>query len=172
MPNPTNKAVKPVAGKYLLHIYRLLKYQASQDAKRTLFATEDSEKIANDVEETTTKDGTEVTPAGGKVTLSSSGLLPSDDSQIKEFKNACKKGELVESWVVNTAITNDEGKHPATYYQGYFTSFESGGSAEGFAEVSTEYSARGTGVDGYVTLDADQEEEALYTFEQLSKKGA
>lgn len=163
---------KPVAGKSVIHLYRLLSEQGSEDAKKMMFPTEDKESISNDTETTITKDGSETSPKGAEVKLSSTNLFGVGDPTAKKLKNACKKGEEVEAWVVDLAEpTATEGKHPATYYKGFITSYEKTAPAEGFVEISVEYSARGIGVDGEVTLSAEQTEEANYVFEDVLKKG-
>lgn len=163
---------KPIAGKRLIHLYRLVSKQATEDGKKMFFATEDSESISNDTETTVTKDGSETTPQGAEVTLSSTNLLSAGDQTIKDMKKACKLGEEVEAWVVNLDDPAEGSGFNATYYRGYVTSFETNGAAEGFAEVSIEYACRGVGADGVVTLTDDQIEEASYAFENIAKKGA
>lgn len=163
---------KAIAGRKILHYYRLLSKAGTVDGKKLLFPTEDSEKISNDVETTKTKDGSEVTPQGAEVTLSSSNLLADDDPTTDDLKKACKEGLEVEAWVVNLGRkSTTANKYKGTYYRGFITSFESSNPTEGFSGVSIEFSARGAGADGDVTVPSDDlaEATAVYDFADLSK---
>lgn len=73
--------------------------------------------------------------------------------------------ELMEIWRANLEEAGTgANKFKGTYYQGYITSYDESATADGYVEVSLEFAINGEGVDGDVTVTAQQQEEAMYAF--------
>lgn len=155
-----------VAGKKIVYLYRLLKEQATVDAVRMAFVTEDAVSYSKDADSTATKDGSIRTPAAMEVEKTMTSILTKGDTMIKKLKDAMDKDELVEVWEANLEepLVGDTGKFAGTYFQGYITEFEKTSNAEDMVEISMTVAINGSGVDGAVTVTDDQQEDAGYVF--------
>lgn len=164
-------------GKDIIILLRPMNKAKAQAAALIPFGTSDTESISADTDQTVTKDGVIGTAGSASVELSKEGLMhhnsadPDATISIDDLKEAMKKREKVEAWVVDLSRpAATEGKYLGTYYQGYLTSFETEAAAEDLASVSMEYSADGVGADGACTVDANTKEIAAYVFKDTVKE--
>lgn len=163
-----------IKGNKLIYLYRLLEEAATTNACALAFATEDELSISKDYDSTVTKDGSVLTPGEEEVEKSTTTLLAVGDTMYDKFRAAMKANKVVEIWEVNLAepVEGGSNKFKGTYYQGYLTEFTKTSSAEDFVEVSTSFKINGSGVDGDVTVSAEQQEIASYVFADTQKTGA
>ena len=164
-------------GKDIIILLRPMNKAKAQAAALIPFGTSDTESISADTDQTVTKDGVIGTAGSASVELSKEGLMhhnsadPDATISIDDLKEAMKKREKVEAWVVDLSRpAATEGKYLGTYYQGYLTSFETEAAAEDLASVSMEYSADGVGADGACTVDSNTKEIAAYVFKDTVKE--
>lgn len=163
-----------VHGKKLVYLFRILE-EASTNAAATLaFTTENTFTMSKDSDSTPTKDGAIVTPGDVEIEISATALLAKGDEMYTKFKQAMIDNKLIEIWEANLEESADSGenKFKGTYFQGYLTEFEKTSSAEDHVEVSTTFAINGTGVDGDVTVSAEQQEIANYVFTDTAAAGA
>lgn len=163
-----------VKGDKIVYLFRVLSDASKSDATAIAFTTENGLSISKDADTTVTKDGTIRTPGEMEIELTADALLAKGDTMFARFKEAMKNDEVIEIWEANLAEPVGEGdnKFKGTYYQGYITEFEKTSSAEDFVEVSSTFAINGTGVDGDVTVTAEQQEVAKYVFADTQKTGA
>lgn len=156
-----------VAGKKIVYLYRLLKEQATVDAVRMAFVTEDGVSYSKDADSTATKDGSIRTPSAMEVEKTMTSILVKGDTMIAKLKEAMDNDELVEVWEANLeepVIGGGPNKFAGTYFQGYITEFEKTSNAEDMTEITMTVAINGSGVDGPVTVSDDQQEDAGYVF--------
>lgn len=157
-----------VQGSKIIYLYRLLSEQATSDAFRLAFVTEDSISYSKDADTTVTKDGVIRTPSPAEIEKPVTCILAKGDTDIKKLKDAMLDDEIIELWEANLdePASSEEGndKFAGTYYQGYITSFEKTSNAEDMVEIQMTVGINGTGADGSVTVSAEQQEDASYTF--------
>lgn len=163
-----------VQGKRIVYLYRILEEAATTDAVTIMFATEDGISMSKDADTTATKDGSIRTPGALEVEKTGTSILAKGDTMYKKLKAAMANDKLIEIWRSNLDEPAEGGanKFKGTYYQGYLTEFEETASAEDFVECSTTFAINGTGVDGDVTVSAEQQEIANYVFKDTTKTGA
>ena len=163
-----------VKGDKLIYLYRILEEAGTADAVTIMFTTEDSLTMSKDSDSTVTKDGVIRTPGAVEVEKTGTSLLAKGDTMFGKLKQAMLEDKIIEIWEANLAEPVEDGsnKFKGTYYQGYLTEFEKTASAEDFVEVSTTFGINGTGVDGDVTVSAEQQEIAAYVFADTQKTGA
>ena len=77
-----------VAGKRIVYLYRLLEEQATEDAVRMAFVTEDGITRSKDADSTATKDGSIRTPGAMEVEKTMTSILIKGDTMIKKLKDA------------------------------------------------------------------------------------
>lgn len=156
-----------VAGKKIVYLYRLLKEQASVDAVRMAFVTEDGISYSKDADSTVTKDGSIRTPSAAEVEKTMTSILVKGDTTIAKLKEAMMNDELIEVWEANLeepVIGGGPNKFSGTYFQGYLTEYEKTSNAEDMTEITMTVAINGSGVDGPVTVTDDQQEDAGYVF--------
>ena len=165
--------MEAVQGKKIIYLYRLLKEQATEDAFRLAFVTEDSISYEKDADSTITKDGSIRTPSAAELEKPATCILPKGDEYVKKLKNAMLKDELVELWEANLdePVEGEENKFYGTYFQGYVTSYEKTSNAEDMVEIQLTIGINGQGVDGEVTVPKDQQEDTSYVFEDTPATG-
>jgi TP901-1 family phage major tail protein len=64
---------------------------------------------------------------------------------------------------------NTNGKFKGKYFQGYLTELTKTSNAEDFAEVQLTFGINGSGAKGDVTVSAEQQQEASYTFRDTTQ---
>lgn len=167
-------AAEAVKGNKLVYLFRILKEAATNDAVTLAFTTENGVTMSKDADTTATKDGAIRTPGELEVEISATAILAKGDEMYAKLKEAMKNDELVEIWEANLEEPVGDGanKFKGTYYQGYLTEFEKTSNAEDFVECAATFAINGTGVDGDVTVSADQQEIAQYVFKDTTKTGA
>lgn len=166
-----NTAVK---GNKLIYLFRILEEASSAAGVTLAFTTENSISYSKDSDSTATKDGQVRLPGEMEVEISATALLAKGDEMYAKFKQAMIDNKLIEIWEANLeeAVEGGENKFKGTYFQGYLTEFEKSSSAEDHVEVSTTFAINGTGVDGDVTVTAEQQEIAAYVFSDTTATGA
>lgn len=155
-----------VQGSKIIYLYRLLEEQATEDAFRLAFVTEDSISYEKDADSTITKDGAIRTPSAAEIEKPVTCILAKGDTDVKKLKEAMLTDKLVELWEANLdePVEGKENKFYGTYFQGYITSYEKTSNAEDMVEIAMTVGVNGTGKDGEVTVPADQQEDASYVF--------
>ena len=155
-----------VQGSKIIYLYRLLKEQATEDAFRLAFVTEDSISYEKDADSTITKDGAIRTPSAAEIEKPVTCILSKGDTDVKKLKEAMLNDELIELWEANLdePVEGKKNKFYGTYFQGYITSYEKTSNAEDMVEIAMTVGVNGTGKDGEVTVPADQQEDASYVF--------
>ena len=163
-----------VKGSKMIYLYRILEEAASSDAVAIMFSTEDSISMSKDADTTATKDGAIRTPGEMEVEKTGTSILAKGDTMYAKLVKAMKEDKLIEIWEVNLEepAATGENKFKGTYFQGYLTEFEKTSSAEDFVECSTTFGINGAGVEGDVTVSAEQQEIAAYVFADTTKTGA
>lgn len=155
-----------VQGSKIVYLYRLLEEQATADAFRIAYVTEDSISYSKDADSTVTKDGTIRTPSAVEIEKPMTCILSQGDTDIDKLKGAMLNDKIVELWEANLdePIANQNNKFKGTYFQGYITSYEKTSNAEDMVEIQMTIGVNGKGADGNVTVTASQQEDASYTF--------
>ncbi len=163
-----------VKGSKIIYLYRILEDAAKEDATTIMFSTEDTISMSKDADTTVTKDGSIRTPGEVEIEKTGTSVLAKGDTMYKKLKDAMINDKIIEIWEANLEEPAEEGsnKFKGTYYQGYLTEFEKSSSAEDFVEISTTFGINGTGVDGDVTVSAEQQALAAYVFADTTKTGA
>ena len=153
-------------GSKIIYLYRLLEEQATEDAFRLAFVTEDSISYSKDADSTVTKDGTIRTPSAVEIEKPLTCILSQGDTDIDKLKGAMLNDKIVELWEANLAepVANQSNKFKGTYFQGYITSFEKSSNAEDMVEIQMTIGVNGKGADGNVTVTASQQDDASYVF--------
>lgn len=149
---------KLTMGEHLLLFFRDHNKQETEDGSKLKFQTEHSISKEKETESIWTKDGMRNTVSDGSNTVSISAYAYRDDDGtlgvLGDLEELFDSNKRVEIWEVDLD-SEDAGKYNATYFQGYFTSFErtAGDSA---VEVSIEYAIDGKGVKGTDLLTEEQ----------------
>lgn len=155
-----------VQGSKIVYLYRLLEEQATEDAFRLAYVTEDSISYSKDADSTVTKDGTIRTPSAVEIEKPMTCILSKGDTDIDKLKNAMLNDKVIELWEANLdePVLNMTNKFKGTYFQGYITSYEKTSNAEDMVEIQMTIGVNGKGADGNVTVTASQQDDASYTF--------
>ena len=147
--------------------YRLAKNETEEAAWALAYTTENGYSKSKDSNTTQTKDGAVVSVGGGETTATLTALYKIGDTKIDEMEDAYDNGDLVQVWRINTkeaGVDGDAGKYKAKYFQGRLTSFEETDTAEDNVEYSLEFGLDGNGVNGYATIDLENESVEAYKF--------
>lgn len=167
-----------ITGKNRIILLRALSAQGTENAGRLTFQTEHEKSSSRDSESTATKDGNINALSEEAVEFSISTLLAQEDATRDKIEVAYHKGELVEIWDINRTApapesdTENAGKYPATYYQGYITEWNESAPVDGNVELSLSLVINGAGVKGFTELSQEQEEVAMYDFTDTKRTGA
>lgn len=155
-----------VQGSKIVYLYRLLEEQATEDAFRLAFVTEDSISYSKDADSTVTKDGAIRTPSAVEIEKPVTCILSKGDTDVDKLKNAMLNDKIIELWEANLdePIANKQNKFKGTYFQGYITSYEKSSNAEDMVEIQMTVGVNGKGADGEVTVTTDQQDDASYVF--------
>lgn len=163
-----------VHGKKLVYLFRILEDAAKENGTVLAFTTENSISISKDADTVETKDGVIRTPGAAEIEISATALLAKGDTMYDKLKKAMLEDKIVEVWEANLAepVGENTNKFKGTYYQAYLTEFEKTSNAEDYVECTTTFAVNGSGVDGEVTVTAEQQEVAAYVFKDTAKTGA
>ncbi|HFH9833967.1 TPA: phage major tail protein, TP901-1 family [Streptococcus suis] len=151
-------------------LFRVLKEQANKSAAKLAFQTEHSSEKSRDTNSSQTKDGVLKTVGGLEITLSATSIMAENDPLVAELEQAMNNGELVEIWEIEKGAAKVAEKYPATYYQGYITSFNKTKNAEDLVELEMEFGINGAGATGNATLTEEQAQVVQYVFEDTTVK--
>lgn len=162
-----------VQGKNIIYLYRVLKEASTAGGTALAFTTENGRSKSKDADSTATKDGSIRTPGKMEQEITATSIMVKGDAFIPKLEDALDKDELMEIWEVNLAepVTESPGKFKGKYFQGYLTSFEKSSNAEDMVELSLKFGINGAGVDGSVTVTAEQQTAAAYVFADAVKTG-
>ena len=162
-----------VSGRRLVYLYRILSEAATQNGTQIAFTTENERTKSKDADSTSTKDGSIRTPGTAEIDITATSIMSKGDTMIPKLEAAMDDDELIEIWEANLDEPAEEGenKFAGTYFQGYITEISITSSAEDFVEVSLTFGINGSGATGDVTVTAEQQEVAAYTFTDTPKKG-
>ena len=149
-------------------LFRVLKEQANKLAFQTAHSSEKS----RDTNTSQTKDGVLQTIGGIEVTLSATSIMAENDPLVAELEQAMNNGDLVEIWEIEKGAAKVAEKYPATYYQGYITSFNKTKNAEDLVELEMEFGINGVGASGNATLTEEQAQVVQYVFEDTTVKSS
>lgn len=150
-------------GKDIFYLFRIMGVSGKTGA-RLAFTKENSREISVDSETVTTKDGSVTNPGTPEITISATTGVAEGDELPYEIEKAMLDGKKFEIWEINKSRKGTGDKYKAKYYQGSCTSWGLTSSAEDKAELSLEFAVDGKGVEGDITLTADQEAELEYSF--------
>lgn len=161
-----------VSGRRLVYLYRILSEAATQNGTQIAFTTENERTKSKDADSTSTKDGSIRTPGTAEIEITATSIMSKGDTMISKLEAAMDDDELIEIWEANLDEPAEEGenKFSGTYFQGYITEISITSSAEDFVEVSLTFGINGSGATGDVTVTAEQQEVASYTFTDTPKK--
>lgn len=161
---------KAVHGQRIVYLYRVLKNAATKSATNLAFVTENELSKSKDSDSTPTKDGPLMTPGEVEVELTSTSILPVDDTIIEELEDALDNNEVIEIWEANLDKPTSEGtnKFKGRYMQGYLTEFTKTSSAEDYVEVELTFGINGSGAKGDVTVSAEQQAIADLVFKDTT----
>lgn len=151
-------------------LFRILKEQKKKAAAKLAFQTEHSSEKSRDTNSSQTKDGVLKTVGGLEVTFSATSIMAENDPLVAELEQAMDNGELVEIWEIEKGAAKVAEKYPATYYQGYITSFNKTKNAEDLVELEMEFGINGAGAAGNATLTDEQAQVVQYVFEDTTVK--
>ena len=160
-----------VSGRRLVYLYRILSEAATQNGTQIAFTTENERTKSKDADSTATKDGSIRTPGTAEIEITATSIMSKGDTMISKLEAAMDDDELIEIWEANLDEPAKEGvnKFAGTYFQGYITEISITSSAEDFVEVSLTFGINGSGSTGDVTVTAEQQEVAAYTFADTPK---
>ena len=163
-----------VKGDKLVYLYRILKDAATDSATTLAFTTENERSKSKDSDTTITKDGSIRTPGAAEVEITATSLLAKGDEMIDKLEDALDNDDLIEIWEANLeeSAAAGENKFKGMYFQGYLTEVSKSSNAEDYVEVSLTFAINGNGVRGDVTVSAEQQEIAAYTFKDTEATGA
>lgn len=159
-------------GIHAILLFRLLKEASSQKAAKLAFQTEHEVGKSRDVDGQKTKDGIIQSVGALEYDFKATSILAKGDKLAAKLEEAMEKGELVEIWDIDSEKASEEhdssGKYPATYYQGYISSFSAKKNAEENIEIEMEFAINGVGQKGFATLTEEQKAAVQYKFKDTT----
>lgn len=162
-----------VSGKKIVYLYRIAEEATTTAACALAFTTENGRTKSKDADATATKDGSIRTPGASETEITATSILSKGDTFIQKLEAAMDGDKLIEIWEANLEEkSTGTNKFKGTYFQGYITELEITSNAEDMAEVSLTFSINGSGATGDVTVTAEQQEVAAYTFKDTTKTGS
>lgn len=135
---------KTAAGKLALQINHKIKYERSNNSKKT-------------------KDGAVTSDGGLEVKLELEAVSSRDELNLM-LERSVVDGFKLEIWEIDLAGVQKQGKFPAKYMQGSLASWEAPANVEDLITISTEAVIDGKPVDGYATLTEAQQKAIQYAF--------
>lgn len=161
---------KPVKGKKLVYLFRIASKASTTQGTAIAFTTDNTRSKSKDTEKTVTKDGTQNTPGEVEQSIDVTALMKKGDTFIHELEKAMDDDELMEIWEANLEEpSTGDNKFKGKYFQGYISEMSWTSNAEDNAEVSISFEVNGKGVDGDVTVTAQQQSIADYVFRDTTQ---
>lgn len=161
--------MEAIKGSRIIYLYRVNGEKSA--AVGMAFVTENSRTFSKDADVTKTKDGSIRTPSQAEIEVSTTSILAKDDTLIDALEKASVDNKLIEIWEANLDQPGTESnKFKGKYYQGYLTSFEKSSPADGFVECTLDFGINGNGAEGDITVTAEQQEAAVYVFQDTTAK--
>ncbi|VTS49124.1 major tail protein [Streptococcus dysgalactiae subsp. equisimilis] len=157
-------------GIHAILLFRLLKEASSEKAAKLAFQTEHEVGKSRDVDGQKTKDGIIQSVGALEYDFKATSILAKGDKLAAKLEEAMEKGELVEIWDIDSEKPDEDqsGKYPATYYQGYISSFSAKKNAEENIEIEMEFAINGVGQKGFATLTEEQKAAVQYKFKDTT----
>lgn len=157
-------------GIHAILLFRLLKEASSEKAAKLAFQTEHEVGKSRDVDGKKTKDGIIQSVGALEYDFKATSILAKGDKLAAKLEEAMEKGELVEIWDIDSEKPDEKqsGKYPATYYQGYISSFSAKKNAEENIEIEMEFAINGVGQKGFATLTEEQKAAVQYKFKDTT----
>ncbi len=159
-------------GIHAILLFRLLKEAGKEKAAKLAFQTEHEVGKSRDVDGQKTKDGIIQSVGTLEYDFKATSILAKGDKLAAKLEEAMEKGELVEIWDIDSEKASEEhdsnGKYPATYYQGYISSFSAKKNAEENIEIEMEFAINGVGQKGFATLTEEQKAAVQYKFKDTT----
>ena len=164
-------AEKPVAGKRVVYLYRLLSKAGSDSGATLAFTTENGRTKSKDADTTATKDGIIRTPGMIEEEITATSLLKKSDTLLAGLESSMDNDGIVEVWEANLDDPAEDlggNKFKGRYFQAYLTEFEINSDSEDYAEVSLTFGVIGSGKTGNVTVSEEQQAVADYVFKDTT----
>lgn len=157
-------------GIHAILLFRLLKEAGKEKAAKLAFQTEHEVGKSRDVDGQKTKDGIIQSVGTLEYDFKATSILAKGDKLAAKLEEAMEKGELVEIWDIDSEKPDEKqnGKYPATYYQGYISSFSAKKNAEENIEIEMEFAINGVGQKGFATLTEEQKAAVQYKFKDTT----
>ncbi|EZL24460.1 TP901-1 family phage major tail protein [Streptococcus pyogenes ABC020047993] len=166
------KQLEAKQGIHSILLFRLLKEASEKPATKLAFQTEHEVGKSRDVDSKKTKDGIIQSVGALEYDFKATSILAKGDELAAKLEEAMEKGELVEIWDIDSeeaSKKNGSNKYPATYYQGYISSFSAKKNAEENIEIEMEFAINGVGQKGFATLTDAQKAAVQYNFKDTTK---
>lgn len=166
--------MEAISGKKIVYLYRILSESSTTEGTTLAFTTENGRTKSKDADSTATKDGSIRTPGVIEQEITATSILAKGDALISKLEDALDNDKLIEIWEANLSEPSESGsnKFKGMYFQGYLTEFEKTSNAEDMVECSLTFGINGAGKKGDVTVSADQQEIASYSFVDAQRTGA
>lgn len=142
-----------------------------QAGAKLAFQTEHKWEYERKSDNKATKDGNIASGGSLEVKLSINGIA-SNDPTNKLLADSVKEGFELEVWDIDLDGAKQGNKYPAKYARGTLNKWEIPAKADELVEISSEMSISGQPVDGYTALTFEQEQEAMYVFQEMTAKTA
>lgn len=156
---------RPTTGKTVIWLYRTESQKlAGKEAWGMALETNAELNKSRSTELLQTKRRAFRIPGSYEITGSATSFYSEADTSIETMNDAIDNAELIEFWLIETMIKNEEGKFKAEFFEGYITSFVKSAPTEGAVEVQLEYELDAPGAKGYATLTEEQEEVVSVVF--------
>jgi len=153
-------------GKNVFLMFRRLKDQADENAKKLVFQTSHTFDMSRSNDAVNTKDGTLFRVGALESSYSIEAIQSTNDPTYEMLRNAVKNGEKLELWEITFEedMKDEEGKYPAVYAQGYLESWSTPNDVEGEATISTTFNVEMVPQEGFATVTDEIAEQAQYAF--------
>ncbi|WP_269760150.1 phage major tail protein, TP901-1 family [Streptococcus dysgalactiae] len=165
-------------GIHSILLFRLLEEASDNAAAKLAFQTEHEVGKSRDIDGKKTKDGVIQSLGALEYDFKATSILAKGDKLAAKLEEAMEKGKIIEIWDIDSEKASEDsgssGKYPATYYQGYISSFNAKKNAEENIEIEMEFAINGVGQRGNATLTEAQKLAVQYKFTDTTenkKKG-
>ncbi|MCR4258744.1 phage major tail protein, TP901-1 family [Streptococcus uberis] len=156
----------PEYGKDKILMFRKLGEKSA--AAKLALQTEHKWEFTRKGDSTPTKDGA-INSDGGLETKLTIDAVSTRDPLNEMLRDSVVDGFKLEVWEIDLAGTKDEtGKYPAKYAIGSLNKWEVPENVEDLTTLSSEMAIDGKPQDGYATLTAEQEQQIMYAFKDVT----
>lgn len=149
----------------------LFRELGSQDkAAKLVFQRKHTFSYNRELEQIETKDGKVIQVGGLESTVAIEALQAKSDPTRDMLKNSVINGVMLELWEVTvdpdlvSTDTENAGKYPAVYCQGYLDSWEDDAEAGTNAAINSNFNVQLKPQPGWATMTAEQIQAAQYEF--------